>query len=104
MQSRRERLRTPGASLAAQVAELRKLNFTRELAGEVGKFSLRFKVTGAGTGRDVLMVAGTSGEGLAVNMPVAFSDGIVTALVGTAFAGAGVCCGAGWPAMSLPCR
>lgn len=85
-----ERLRTTVASLAAQVAELRKLNFNRELAGEVGKFSLPFKVTGAGTGRDVLMVAGTSGDGLAVNMPVAFSDGIVGKVTSVGAGGAQV--------------
>ena len=72
-----ERLRTTVASLAAQVAELRKLNFNRELAGEVGKYSLPFKVTGAGSGRDVLNVAGTTSDGLAANMPVAYSDGLV---------------------------
>ena len=72
-----ERLRLTVASLASQVAELRKLNFNRELAGAVGKYSLPFKVTGAGSGRDVLNLDGTSGDGLTANMPVAFSDGIV---------------------------
>ena len=85
-----ERLRTTVASLASQVAELRKLNFNRELAGEVGKYSLPFKVTGAGTGRDVLMLDGTSGDGLAANMPVAFSDGIVGKLTAVGAGGSQV--------------
>lgn len=85
-----EQLRTQVASLAFQLEEMRKINFNRELAGEVGKFSVPFKVTGVGSGRDVLNLAGTSGDGLAVNMPAAFSDGIVGKVYSVGASGAQV--------------
>ena len=83
-----ERLRTALASLTVQIAELKQLNASRELAGEVHKYALPFKVIGGdGGGRESLTLAGSSADGLAVGQPVLHRDGLVGKVASVASGG-----------------
>jgi cell shape-determining protein MreC len=86
-----DRLRTTIASLTVQNAELRQLNASRELAGEVSRYARPFKVIGGdGGGRQALTLAASTGDRVAVNQPVLHRDGLVGKVASVSSGGAQV--------------
>lgn len=86
-----ERLRTTVASLSVQIAELKQLNASRELAGEVNKHAAPFTVMGGdGGARQSLTLAGSAGDGLSMGQPVLHRDGLVGKITSVSSGGAQV--------------
>ena len=86
-----ELLRTTVASLSVQIAELKQLNASRELAGEVNKHATPFKVMGGdGGARESLTLAGSAGDGLAIGQPALHRDGLVGKVTSVSSGGAQV--------------
>jgi hypothetical protein len=73
-----DRLKVTIASLTMQIDELRRLNAGRDLGGELRNFSRPFKVLSPDlAGRDSLNIAASTGDGVAVGMPVVCQQGLV---------------------------
>ncbi|HEV8290651.1 MAG TPA: rod shape-determining protein MreC [Tepidisphaeraceae bacterium] len=73
-----DRLQVTVASLTVQIEELRRLNAGRDLGGELRNFSRPFKVLSPDlAGRDSLSIHATTGDGVAVGMPVVCQQGLV---------------------------
>jgi len=73
-----DRLKVTVASLTMQIDELRRLNAGRDLGGELRNFSRPFKVLSPDlAGRDSLNIAASTGDGVAVGMPVVCQQGLV---------------------------
>ena len=73
-----EQLRGEVASLTVQLAEMQRINNERNLIGDIRRYCTAFRVFGGDQGgRDMLMLKGSSGDGLATDMPVLCKSGIV---------------------------
>src|SRR5687767_9020457 len=73
-----DRLRVTVANLTMQVEELRRLNASRDLGGELRNFSRPFKVLSPDlAGRESLNIHATTSDGVVVGMPVVCQQGLV---------------------------
>ncbi len=87
-----DRLRSSVANLTVQLADLRQLYANRDLAGAVRNYSTApLRVIGGDQGaKETLLLAATSGDGVAVGMPVVHRYGVVGRIATVAGGGAHV--------------
>jgi cell shape-determining protein MreC len=86
-----EQLQNQVASLSMQIEVLAELAAARELRGDAQKYARPFRVSGAdASGRDWLLLAAGSGEGLAAGQAVVRRDGLVGKVVSAGSGGGSV--------------
>jgi cell shape-determining protein MreC len=86
-----DRLQVTIANLTLQVEELRRLNASRDLGGELRNFSRPFKVLSPDlAGRDSLNIQAGTGDGVLAGMPVVCQQGLVGKISTVANSGAQV--------------